>query len=107
MTQSPTPPSSLPRPSEEFHLAVAFLREDLQDLRQDIRDVHSRIDGLRLELTERIDGRTENLRTELNQRLDGLAHQLDSRYGRLMATMIAMAGVIVTAVGVMAAVLRP
>ena len=76
-----------PTPPAEMHWGIAYLREDLQDLRQDMRHefsiVHARIDGT-------------------NQRIDQLAitlHQrIDSRFALLLGAMITMTGVILAAI---------
>ena len=100
----------------ESTLARSFLRGDIQDLRQDVRQLHERIDqtngridDLRTEVSQRID----DLRTEMSQRIDqtngridDLGKQLDSRYARLMAMLIACTSIIVTAIGVAVAVLK-
>lgn len=101
-------PSSPVQPTEST-LALSFLREDIQDVRQDIRQVHGRIDDLRTEMNQRID----DLRTEMsgridqtNERIDDLIKQLDSRYARLMAMLIACTSILVTAIGAAVAVLK-
>ena len=109
--QSPNPV----QPTEST-LALSFLREDIQDVRQDIRQVHGRLDDLRTEMSERIDqtnGRLDDLRTEMsgrieqtNERIDDLIKQLDSRYARLMAMLIACTSILVTAIGAAVAVLK-
>ena len=107
-----------PKPAQptESTLALSFLREDIQDLRQDVRQIHGRIDqtneridGLRTEISGRLDqtnGRIDDLRTETNERIDDLAKQLDSRYARLMAMLIACTSILVTTMGVAVAVLK-
>ena len=116
--QSPDPA----QPAEST-LALSFLREDIQDLRQDVRQIHERIDqtngridDLRTEISGRIDqtnGRIDDLRTEIsghigqtNGRIDDLAKQLDSRYARLMAMLIACTSILVTTMGAAVAVLK-
>ena len=101
--------SSNPVQPTESTLALSFLREDIQDLRQDVRQIHGRIDTLRTEMSGRID----TLRTEVGERIDqtngrinDLAKQLDSRYARLMAMLIACTGILVTAMGAVVAVLK-
>ena len=71
-----------PKPVQptEFTLALSFLREDIQDIRQDVRQIHERINDL--------------------------AKQLDSRYARLMAMLIACTGILVTTMGAAVAVLK-
>ena len=96
-----------PKPAQptESTLALSFLREDIQDLRQDIRQIHGRID--------QTNGRIDNLRTEVGERIDqtngrinDLSKQLDSRYARLMAMLIACTGILVTTMGAAVAVLK-
>ena len=87
MTEQP------PKPVQptEFTLALSFLREDIQnlrqDMRQDIRQIHERID-------------------QTNERINDLAKQLDSRYARLMAMLIACTSILITAMGAAVAVLK-
>ena len=100
----------------ESTLALSFLREDIQDLRQDVRQIHERIDGLRTEMSQLIsqtNGRIDDLRTEVgeridqtNGRIDDLSKQLDSRYARLMAMLIACTSILVTTMGAAVAVLK-
>ena len=72
-------PEQPPNPVQptEFTLALSFLREDVQDIRQDMRQRHEHSD-------------------QTNGRIDGLAKQLDSRYVRLMAMLIACTSILVT-----------
>ena len=83
MTEQPPNPA---QPTEST-LALSFLREDIQDIRQDIRQIHERID-------------------QTNERINDLAKQLDSRYARLMAMLIACTSILVTAMGAAVAVLK-
>ena len=69
MTDTPDPKSLPTQPPEDFRWGIAYLREDIQDLRQDVRAIHGRID-------------------ETNRRID-------SRFAVLMTAMIAIAGLIV------------
>ncbi len=78
------------QPTESM-LALSFLREDIQDVRQDVRQTNERID---------------EARAEMNTRIDDLAKQLDSRYARLMAMLIACTSILVTAMGAAVAVLK-
>ncbi len=108
--------SSKPAQPTESTLALSFLREDIQDLRQDVRQIHERIDhtngridDLRTEISGRFDqtnGRIDDLRTETNERIDDLAKQLDSRYARLMAMLIACTSILVTTMGAAVALLK-
>jgi TolA-binding protein len=89
-----------PNPAQptESTLALSFLREGIQDLRQDVRQIHERID--------QTNGRIDDLRTETNERINDLAKQLDSRYARLMAMLIACTSILVTTMGAAVAVLK-
>jgi len=112
--------SSQPVPPTESTLALSFLREDIQDVRQDVRQINERIDALRTEMSGRIDAlrtemseRIDALRTEMNERIDQtngrideLGKQLDSRYARLMATLITCTGILVASLGTAVAVLK-
>ena len=84
------PPPNPAQPTEST-LVLGFLREDIQalrqDIRQDIRQIHERID-------------------QTNERINDLAKQLDSRYARLMAMLIACTGILVTTMGAAVAVLK-
>lgn len=78
-------------PPEELHWGIAYLREDIQDLRQDMRHesgiVHSRIDESTRFLIERIDENTRSLNA-----------RIDSRFALLVTIMVALTGVIVAAI---------
>ncbi len=75
MPETPDPKSLPSKPPEDFHWSIAYLREDIQDMRQDVRALHGRIDETNRSLSQRI----------------------DSRATLLMTTMIALAGLIVAA----------
>ncbi|HJP33899.1 MAG TPA: hypothetical protein QGF95_25380 [Candidatus Latescibacteria bacterium] len=52
-------------PPDDMHWGISYLREDIQDLRQDIRTIHARIDGTSESLTKRIDSRFALLLTAM------------------------------------------
>ena len=97
--------SSNPAQPTESTLVLGFLREDIQalrqDIRQDIRQIHERID----QTNGRID-QTNGRIDQTNGRIDDLAKQLDLRYARLMAMLIACTGILVTTMGAAVAVLK-
>lgn len=102
--------SSTPKPSQEFPLVISFLREDIQDVRNEIRFNSERLDKMHTGLNQRIDQsnqRTDNFREDLNQRIDALSRRLDSRFALLLTTMIGLAGVVVATGGVVVAMLKP
>ena len=81
MAEQPSPPV----PPTESTLALSFLREDIQDMRHDVRQTNERIDALRTEMSGRIDAlRTETnghigaLRTEMNERFDQMSGRIDA-----------------------------
>ena len=72
----------------ESTLALSFLREDIQDVRQDVRQTNERIDELRTEMS----GRINELRSEMNTRfeqtngrIDDLANEPTTRAGAFRA----------------------
>lgn len=69
-------PFSNPAP-DDMHWGISYLREDIQDLRQDMRALHGRIDQVSETLTRRI----------------------DSRFALLLTAMIALDGLVVGAIG--------
>ena len=87
MSETSNPQASTPQPPEEFHWAVTYLREDIQDIRNEIRGVHGRIDETNRSLGQRIDEKHELL-----------TKRLDNRFALLMTTMVALAGVIVAVI---------
>jgi hypothetical protein len=78
----PTSPSA-PSP-DDMHWGISYLREDIQDLRQEIRALHARIDGVSESLTKRIDGVSETL-----------TKRIDSRFALLLMAMVGLHGVTV------------
>lgn len=111
---------SRPSTPEEFPLVVTLLRENIQDLHQDIRDLRSELKqdiqdvrnelhSVRSELSQDIqDVRSElhSVRSELKEDIGDLGATMDARFARLNTTLIAVAGVVVAAVGALAAVLK-
>ncbi len=63
---------AVPREESNMNLGFTFLREDLQEVRQDIR--------------------------ALTRRFDEMGRHMDQRFTRQTATMIAVAGAIIAAV---------
>ncbi len=59
------PPTNPTPQSDDMHWGISYLREDIQDLRQDVRAIHSRIDGVNDNLTQRIDSRFALLLTAM------------------------------------------
>jgi hypothetical protein len=82
MSATPSPQSSRPETPQDFHWGIAYLREDMQDqrneLRSEIRGLGARIDGIgaRIDgIDARINETAQNLRDEIrgsNNRTDGV-----------------------------------
>lgn len=67
----------------ESTLALSFLREDIQDVRQDVRQTNERIDESRTEMS----GRINELRIEMNTRIDELRTEMSGRINDLHTEM--------------------
>ena len=77
-----TPASS--NPPDDMHWGISYMREDLQDLWQEMRAVNARIDGMNTGLNARID-----------QVVETLTRRIDSRFALLLTAMIAMNAVVI------------
>lgn len=108
MSETSSPQTSRPSIPEELYW-VSYLREDIQDLRQDVRgeiqSVRGEIQGLRQEFRSEIQGVRQEFRDEfrvVHGRIDELgktlSSRLDSRFALLMTTMIGVAGVIIAVI---------
>ena len=109
---------------EQIHWGISYLREDIQDIRLEIRGLHNRIDEHSQELrnesrqefrgvheridetNQKIDESAQVLRGEfqhecsrLSDRIDVTYEQtirrLDSRFTWMMTTMVALAGIVI------------
>ena len=108
--------SSQPEQEPELHWGISYLREDIQDLRTEMRDsikdVRAEIDTVRTEMREGFDAvRAEmqsvraELRSELrefkietNRRFEELAKQMNTQFRFLMTTMVGLAVVVVAVI---------
>ncbi len=66
--------------------SFSYLREDIQDLRHEIRAMQ-----------QRMDGRIDSLAETMNSPFDVAHQRLDTKSGQLLAAMVATAGIIVAA----------
>ncbi len=106
MSENPTPPATRPHPpAEEMHWGISYLREDIQDLRQEMREnvqgLRSEIQGVRQEVQEvrqELRGEVRSIHTRIDETSRYLADRLDSRFMWLLATMVALTGVIVAVI---------
>lgn len=99
MSETPNPPVTRPHPpAEELHWGISYLREDIQDLRQEMRES---VQGVRHEIQEvRQEMRSEirAVHTRIDETGRYLSDRLDSRFMWLLATMVALTGVIVAVI---------
>jgi|AP95_1055475.scaffolds.fasta_scaffold15188_2 DNA anti-recombination protein RmuC len=97
MTDSPQSQNPENAPGD-LHWGIAYLREDIQDLRQEIRSTNKRLDdglsGIRQEMAklagdsrQDLSERTNNLRDELGGRIDSLRDELGARIDNLREEM--------------------
>ncbi len=88
MTESPE--SQAASAPDNTHWGVAYLREDLQDLRQqlreDVKDLRQQI----AETNKRID--------ETNERIDETNKLIESRFAWLITTMVALTGILIAVI---------
>ena len=93
-TSKPQSPTS----STEMHWGVAYLRQDIQDLRQDLRQD---IQDLRQDMRQDIQDLRQDMRHQvgiLHGRVDETNRRIDSRFALLVTAMIAMTGVLLAAI---------
>jgi peptidoglycan hydrolase CwlO-like protein len=105
MPEATNPQPTQSRSPDEFHWAVTYLREDIQDICNEIRGVQGRIDETRGSLGDSIDetskllsDRIDATTRRIDEKYELLARRLDTRFGLLMTTMVAVAGVIVVVI---------
>ena len=95
MTDSPAPQS---RPaSEELHWGISYLREDIQDLRNQVGAVHHRIDETNRSLSEQI----QDLRNQVglvHRRIDETNKRMDAYFRWTMTTLIAITGILIAVI---------
>ncbi|MCE2438846.1 MAG: peptidoglycan bridge formation glycyltransferase FemA/FemB family protein [Candidatus Latescibacteria bacterium] len=99
-----TPDSQAAPAPDNTHWGVAYLREDLQDLRQQLREdvkdlrqqiaeTHKRID----ETNKRIDETNKRI-DETNKRIDETNKLIESRFAWLITTMVALTGILIAVI---------
>ena len=97
----PTPSSPSP---DDMHWGISYLREDLQDVKQELRDfrkeVNERFSELRREVNEQIaelrrevNEQIAELRGEVNEQIADLRRELHRGLRHNLLTMIAIGGV--------------
>ena len=106
MAESSNPSTPQLTPREDFPLALSFLREDVQEIRQDIHNLRQE---MRQDLAA-ISSRMDEFRRELFQRNDDsykeLSKRLDSRFTLLLTALLTLGGIMVTLSGIIVAILK-
>ena len=83
----PTDPQEATPSPDNTHWGVAYLREDLQDLRQQMREDNKDLRQQMAETNQRIDGINESL-----------GQRIDSRFAWSITTMVALAGILIAVI---------
>ncbi len=89
-----TPESEATSSSDNIHWGIAYLREDLQDLRLQMREDSKE---LRLQIVE-TNKRIDEFNRSLGQRIDETNKLLESRFIWIMTTMVAIAGILIAVI---------
>lgn len=74
-----TPESEATTSADNTHWGIAYLREDLQDIRLQMAETNRRID-------------------QTNKRIDETNKRIDSRFTYLITTMVAIAGILIAVI---------
>ena len=112
MAEKPDQQSTPPQPPEGLHWGISYLREDIQDIRQETRqefqEVRQELQDVRQEMRQgfqevRQEMREEfqNVRGEIGHvrvELQGVRQTVESRFYLLLGTTVTMTGVILAAV---------
>ncbi len=107
-----TPESQATTSSDNTHWGIAYLREDLQDmrlqmredskeLREQIGETNKRIDETNQSLEQRIDEtnkRIDETNQSLGQRIDETNKLLESRFIWIITTMVALTGILIAVI---------
>ncbi len=92
-----TPESQAASAPDNTHWGVAYLREDLQDLRlqmrEDVKDLRQQI----AETNKRIDETNKRI-DETNKRIDETNKLIESRFAWLITTMVALTGILIAVI---------
>ena len=91
---SETPESQASPSPDNTHWGVAYLREDLQDLRQQVRDD---IKDLRQQIAE-TNKRIDEVHRLLSQQIAETNKRIESRFTWLITTMVALTGILIAVI---------
>ena len=99
MTDSPNP-QSRPAPGE-LHWGISYLREDIQDLRNQIGAVHHRIDETNRSLGEQIQAvhhRIDETNRSLGEQIQAVHKRMDVHFMWTMTTLIAITSILIAVI---------
>ena len=103
----PKKPAATP---EEYPLVISFLREDVQDLRQGVNQVHQEVNEHRKETRQDINEYRNETRQDiaaLRQDMAEMARRFESRFNWIITSLIGLGTLMVATAGVVVAILRP
>jgi len=88
----------------EIPWVVAYLREDIQDLRNEVREVrrltiesYEKLDAKIDARTDGLDAKIEGLRQEMDAKIEGLHREIAVQFRWMVGTIVAVGGLIVAA----------
>jgi ketosteroid isomerase-like protein len=96
-----TPESEATTSADNTHWGIAYLREDLQDIRLQMREDSKELREQIAETNKRIDEVNQSLGqriAETNKRIDDTNKILESRFIWLITTMVAIAGILIAVI---------
>jgi len=70
---------------------VAYLREDIQDLRNEVRETRR----LTIESYQKLDAKIEGLRQDMDAKIEGLHRDVSVQFRWVLGTMVAVGALIV------------
>ncbi len=96
-----TPESEATTSADNTHWGIAYLREDLQDMRLQMREDTKELRVQIAETNKRIDEtnkRIDEVNRSLGQRIDETNKILESRFIWLITTMVALTGILIAVI---------
>ncbi len=75
----------------EIPWVVAYLREDIQDLRNEVRETRR----LTIESYEKLDAKIDGLRQDMDAKIEGLRQDVSVQFRWVLGTMVAVGALIV------------
>lgn len=97
-------PKRNPPAEDDMHWGIAYLREDIQELRLGQRALHDRVERLAETTTSQIEtvnkalsARIDAVNENLSDRVDSMHARMDSRFAVLLTTMVGLIGITIGA----------